>query len=176
MLEQVLLELNNWFRVRDEADGLYPGAYTIADGRLAAPFLEAGQYFRLLGSRFNDGLHQAAPEGSGEEGGPAGDKAPGAFGAEGSGPRGSRAEPPLRDESFEGVVWALAVPPEVVRLAREIEAWQERHGPAALGPYASESFGGYSYTRATDAATGGPLTWQGAFRARLAPYRRLRAL
>ena len=59
------------------------------------------------------------------------------------------------DERFEGAVWALAVPPAVIALAGEITEWQEKNGEAVLSPYTSESFGGYSYTRATDAATGG---------------------
>lgn len=85
-------------------------------------------------------------------------------------------EDSLAAETFDGTVWALAVPPAVIKLAEEIQDWQTKNGEAAAGPYASESFGGYSYTRATDPKTGGAVTWQTAFRSRLDPYRRPREL
>ena len=40
--------------------------------------------------------------------------------------------------------------------------------------FTSESFGGYSYTKATDSATGQPATWETVFRSQLNPYRKLR--
>lgn len=55
MLEQVLMHLNNWFLV---PCGIHEGTYTIEDGGIALPFLANGQYFRIIGSIFNDGLHQ----------------------------------------------------------------------------------------------------------------------
>ena len=136
MLEQVLMHLKNWFLV---PGGIHEGTYTIEDGSIALPFLLDGQYFRIVGSVFNDGLHQY-PES-------------------------------LIDETFTGSVWALAVPKSVIDLAADISAWQEKNGDA--GPYASESFGGYSYTRSTDAKTGGPVTWQSVFSARLSKWRKI---
>lgn len=139
MLEQVLMHLNNWFLV---PGGIHEGTYTIEDGGIALPFLANGQYFRICGSVFNDGLHQY----------PASD---------------------LKAETFEGTVWALAVPQAVIELASEIEAWQKKNGDASVSPYQSESFGGYSYSKATDSATGGAVTWQSAFRSRLNAWRKL---
>ena len=139
MLEQVLMHLNNWFLV---PGGIHEDAYTIKDGSIALPFLQNGQYFRICGSVFNDGLHRY----------PAAD---------------------LTDEAFEGTVWALAVPQAVASLADEIDAWETKNGAAAVGPYQSESFGGYSYTKATDAQTGGAVTWQSAFRPRLNQWRKI---
>ena len=55
MLEQVLMHLKNWFLV---PGGIHEGTYTIEDGGITLPFLENGQYFRICGSVFNDGLHQ----------------------------------------------------------------------------------------------------------------------
>lgn len=55
MLEQILMHLNNWFLV---PGGIYSDTYTIESGRLVLPFLQNGQYFRICGSVFNDGLHQ----------------------------------------------------------------------------------------------------------------------
>ena len=139
MLEQVLMHLKNWFLV---PGGIHEGTYTIEDGGIALPFLANGQYFRIVGSVFNDGLHQY----------PASD---------------------LKAETFDGTVWALAVPQAVIDLATEIEAWQKKNGDASVSPYQSESFGGYSYSKATDSATGGSVTWQSAFRSRLNAWRKL---
>ena len=144
MLEQVLMHLKNWFLV---PGGIHEGTYTIEDGGITLPFLANGQYFRICGSVFNDGLHQY----------PAVD---------------------LTDETFTGSVWALAVPNAVVTLSIDIAAWEEKNGEAVLSPYTSESFGGYSYTKAsggnadTSAATG----WQGAFRGRLNDWRKLKGV
>ena len=139
MLEQVLMHLNNWFLV---PCGIHEGTYTIEDGGIALPFLEIGQYFRICGSVFNDGLHQY----------PAGD---------------------LKTETFDGTVWALAIPQAVIELSEEIEAWETKNGDAAKSPFSSESFGGYSYSKATDSASGGAVTWQSAFRSRLNAWRKL---
>lgn len=61
-------------------------------------------------------------------------------------------------------------------LADEVAAWCAEHGDAQNSPYASESFGGYSYTKATASgsqAGSGGSTWQSVFAARLAPWRKL---
>ena len=139
MLEQVLMHLKNWFLV---PGGIHEGTYTIEDGGITLPFLANGQYFRICGSVFNDGLHQY----------PASD---------------------LKAETFDGAVWALAVPQAVIELAEEIEEWQKKNGDASVSPYQSESFGGYQYSKATDSATGGAVTWQSAFRGRLNAWRKL---
>ena len=139
MLEQVLMHLKNWFLV---PGGIHEGTYTIEDGGITLPFLVNGQYFRICGSVFNNGLHQY----------PASD---------------------LKVETFDGAVWALAVPQAVIELAAEIEEWQKKNGDASVSPYQSESFGGYQYSKATDSATGGAVTWQSAFRSRLNAWRKL---
>lgn len=143
MLEQVLTHLHNWFQV-----DIYSGTYTIQDGGISLPFLRDGQYFRICGSIFNDGLHRYGPE-----------------------------MELLQDESFDGAVWALAVPKAVVELAGEIAAWQEKYGAVVDSPYTSESFGGYSYSKASGAGDStGSGGWRAAFRARLNQYRKLREI
>lgn len=143
MLEQVLSEIHNWFQV-----DIRHGTYTIQDGGIALPFLRDGQYFRIVGSVFNDGLHQYGPD-----------------------------MPLLEDEIFTGAVWALAVPKAVVELDGEISEWQKKYGAVIDSPYTSESFGGYSYTKASGAGDStGSGGWQSAFRARLNPYRKLREI
>lgn len=123
MLEQILMEIHNWFRVRDDADGIHPGAYTIENGGIALTFLRDGQYFRIMGSVFNDGLHRYGPD-----------------------------MDLLEDETFDGTIWALAIPKSVVDAAAEAEAWLAKNGAIVNGIYSSESFGGYAYTKDTAAA------------------------
>ena len=61
----------------------------------------------------------------------------------------------------------------VIDLADEIQKWQEKNGEASVSPYQSESFGGYSYSKATDAETGGAVTWQSAFKRQLSAWRKI---
>ena len=139
MLEQVLMNIRNWFPVKG---GIYSGTFTIKDGGITLPFLSDCQYFRICGSVFNDGLHQYAATG-------------------------------LVDEEFSGAIWALAIPPSVVDLADEISKWQEKNGEASTSPYQSESFCGYSYSKATDSASGGAVTWQSVFKRQLSAWRKI---
>jgi hypothetical protein len=84
----------------------------------------------------------------------------------------------LTDEEFTGAVWAMAVPPAVIALAADIEAWNENNAEALASPYTSESFGGYSYTKATTGGVGTScaFTWRDQFASRLAKWRRLSVL
>ena len=74
----------------------------------------------------------------------------------------------LTDEEFDGEVWALAIPKAVQELAEEITAWRESNPETDK---TSESFGGYSYSRA-QSVTGGVCGWQAAFASRLNAWRR----
>ena len=85
----------------------------------------------------------------------------------------------LRDETFAGTVQSMAVPPEVEALAEEIGAWVEKNAEALNSPYASESFGGYTYSLRSgstqtngNGASAGP-SWQAQFYTRLAPWRKI---
>ena len=143
MLEQVLSEIHNWFQRE-----IVSGTYTIQGGGISLPFLRDGQYFRIMGSVFNDGLHRYGQD-----------------------------MEAMEDETFDGSIWSLAVPKAVVELSKEIAKWQEKFGEIVDSPYTSESFGGYSYTKNGGAnENGGAGGWQAAFRARLNPYRKLREI
>ncbi len=84
----------------------------------------------------------------------------------------------LAEEEFAGAVWAMAVPPAVIALSADIEAWNEKNAEALASPYTSESFGGYSYTKASGNSAGGSggYTWKDQFASRLAKWRRLSVL
>ena len=79
----------------------------------------------------------------------------------------------LVDEEFYGVIWCLAIPQAIINLADEIEAWQTKNAEILNSPYTSESFGGYSYTKASG-DNGAAVSWQSVFADRLAPYRKPR--
>ena len=138
MLTEICAELRNYFEV---PNGRHFGTFTISGGSIAPlDFLQDGQYFRIVGSVFNDGVYQY--------------------------PATS-----LTDEVFEGAVWAMAVPPTLIALAAEIKAYKDSDA-GKPSPFTSESFGGYAYTKATD-ANGAPIGWQKAFASRLSKWRKL---
>lgn len=139
MLEQLLRHLKNYFVAE-----MYFDVYKIEKGSITLPFLFEGQYFRIIGSVFNDGIYQYPVS-------------------------------TLTDEEFDGAIWALAIPPEVISLADEIKNWQEKYGESANSPYQSESFGGYSYTAKSNNSMGGnkSFTWKDAFASRLNDWRKI---
>lgn len=81
----------------------------------------------------------------------------------------------MTDETFDGKVIAMAVPSAVIELSDRIRKWQEKNGDAAEGPYQSESFGGYSYTKAkgSGGSEGTTSGWRSVFRSELNPWRKL---
>lgn len=142
-LDEVCGFLRNWFTV---PGGVHVGTYTVVDGALALPFLQNGQYYRIIGSVFNDGIHR--------------------YGA---------LDDQLAPESFHGAVWALAIPQAVIAIAKEIEEWSAQNAATVASPYQSESFGGYSYSKAAPSGNGvqKTLTWRNVFAAKLARWRKL---
>jgi hypothetical protein len=137
MLEQVLRHINNYFEVDAESD-----TFVVQDGNITLPFLQNGQFFRITGSIFNDGVYQYPASG-------------------------------LTDETFDGTIYAMAIPKEVLQLVDDIAQWQAKYGEVTASPYSSESFGGYSYTKAANENTGSGATWQGQFKSRLSGWRKL---
>ena len=62
MLTELCGVLRNWF----ETDRI-SGTYTVENGSIALPFLQEGQFFRIVGSVFNDGVHQYPDYGRADE-------------------------------------------------------------------------------------------------------------
>lgn len=121
------------------------GRFSIVGGSVDGLELLDGQYFRIRGSVLNDGVYQY-PTGDGD----------------------------LTDEDFDGEIWAMAVPPAVIALSEEITAWISKYGSSELSPYSSESFGGYSYTKANGGANGSSSAgWRDVFRSKLNRWRKL---
>lgn len=141
MLEELMRECRNWFVA---PNGVHLGTFTVKEGSITLPFLVYGQYFRIVGSVFNDGVYEYG-------------------------------NVSLQDETFEGAIWALSVPPAFIKLSEEIKSWRDQYENAANSPFQSESFAGYSYTLKSDnAAQGGSANgWRSAFSTRLNKWRKL---
>jgi hypothetical protein len=59
MLTELCAEVRNYFLGADPMRNIHQGTYTISGGAIAPlDFLTEGQYFRIVGSTFNDGVHQ----------------------------------------------------------------------------------------------------------------------
>lgn len=150
MLTEICAEIKNYF-TQDEDKHI--DDFEIIDGQITPSIdLLEGQYYRIVGSVFNDGVHQYSDEND-----------------------------ILTDEpTFHGAVWAMRVPKDVIAVSQEIEAWIEKYGgidSQANSPYQSESFGGYSYNKGSnsDGTTGGTWKNQAKFMTVLNHYRKLRA-
>lgn len=143
MLTELCQELRNWFERKK-----FFGTFTIENGQINLPdgSLQSGQYFRIVGSVFNDGVHKYDPESE-----------------------------QLIDEVFKGAIWSMAVPPSVVDLSERISEWVTKYGDSVSSPYSSESFGGYSYTKASSGqgnADSNP-TWRSVFASELNRWRKI---
>lgn len=83
----------------------------------------------------------------------------------------------LVDETFDATISLLAIPKPLLTLVEDIATWQENHGSLAESPYASESFGGYTYSLKSDSGaqngSGGLTGWRLAFRDQLNQWRKI---
>ena len=145
-MTELCAELRNYF-IHDPDRDVVTGEFEIVDGSITpTPYLHNGAYFRIVGSRLNDGVYKNDPVSLSE----------------------------LKDETFTGAVWLMSVPPSVESLLDEISEWETSTADAKKSPFQSESFGGYTYSLKSGNAENGAsaLSWQGAFAERLKPYRR----
>ena len=149
MLTEVCAEIKNYFTY--EGDKHF-GDFAIVNGQITPSFDFPTDYIRIVGSHLNDGVHKLS-------------------------------DADLVDEAqFHGAIWIMSPPAAFLALVGEIETWQEMNGKAdsvAMSPFQSESFGGYSYSKAsggTSASGGGSSvpTWASVYATRLNLYRRIR--
>lgn len=147
-LTELCQDLRNWFE-REK----YIGHITLdADGNVycngVSVGLLDGQYYRVIGSVFADGIHEYPGIGT-------------------------------REESFDGAVWALAIPEPVINLATEIAEWRGKYEAVdsfAMSPFTSESVGSYSRSKGAMSAGSGAsnsANWQSVFAARMNAWRKI---
>lgn len=80
----------------------------------------------------------------------------------------------LKDETFDGVIWLMAVPQEVVELSKQIDEWQEKYGDVLQSPFQSESFAGYSYSKGSSTGSDGTgTTWADIFADQLRRWQKI---
>lgn len=138
MLDEICREVRNWF-VKSDHDKLF-GNFEIQDGIIIPSInLKPKQYYRVIGSLYNDGIHQEGVN-------------------------------TLEDEDFNGAIWRLYIPKDFLLLVDEIKAYNEKYGE--ITPFTSETFGGYSYSKATN-SNGVGVNWKDVFKSRLNQWRKL---
>ena len=152
MVGEICAEIKNYFTY---ANDKYIGDFVISEGQISPIIDIPTDYIRIVGSRLNDGVHKMA----------------------------DLVEHPLQDESFHGAVWVMSPPADFLALVEEIKAWQEKYGGVDsenMSPFTSESFGGYSYSKASggssESGSSSVPTWQSQYASRLKLYRRINAL
>jgi hypothetical protein len=149
MIGEICAEIRNYFTYDEDK---HIGDFVIDNGQISPIIDFPTDYIRIVGSRLNDGVYKVS----------------------------DLVRNPLKDESFHGGIWVMSPPADFLALVAEIAAWQEKNGGAdsnAMSPYQSESFGGYSYSKASSNTEGGGSivpTWQGAYASRLNRWRRAR--
>lgn len=152
MLTQVCDFIHNYFEY-----ATFDGTFTISEGKLDLnTTIVIGQRFIIRGSKLNDGIYTYNGGGAVYDD----DYTTGVN---------------LSDETFTGQIIAMAVPRSLIDLVQEIRDWTIANKSVIDSPYQSESFGGYSYTKASGSGSnsGGALGWQDMYRNRLNAYRKI---
>ena len=143
ILSEICDYLNNYFW-----DKKIEGKFTIEDGAIEIPALKEGQYFRIVGSIFNDGVHIYPADDLKDE--------------EFTGSIWSMAVPST----------VIAIASDVA----DWQTKYGNVDSEAMSPFNSESFAGYSYSKSGsgNANSGSNIGWQDVFGGRLNKYRKLR--
>lgn len=146
MMTELCQELRNWF---DRDMDKWEDTFTIENGELVgfSDKLLPGQYFRVQGSVFNDGVHKFGASGLLDE---------------------------VFNGSIWAMAVPSAVIALSSQIEQWVEKYGGAEG-VGMSPYTSESFGGYSYTKSAGSAQGGAggVTWQGAYRSQLNRWRKI---
>ena len=143
MLTEICAWLRNWFKMTE-----YSGDFTVENGHLKTEY--SGGEISIANGQYFRILGSAMNDGLYQY--PA---------------------TVLQDETFNGSVWGLAIPPALIAIADEIEAWQTKYAGAVSSPYQSESYSRGSYSRTKASAGQNAISWKTAFADRLAPWRKL---
>lgn len=147
MLSDICLELKNYFDVGRIFNTFFvdeEGVIRFASNNETVSIQE-GQYFRIVGSIFNDGVHIYPSDLKPEQ----------AF------------EGAIWLMAVPSTVISLASDIEAWSIKNEAV------NSSNMSPFTSESFGGYSYSKGSS-SNGSAMTWQDAFRTKLNMWRKAR--
>lgn len=149
MLTELCQELRNWF---DNYMPKFDGEFVIENGELVVDDvmdIKQGQYYRIVGSVFNDGVHKLGDGGLTDE----------TF----TGWVWAMAVP----------LAVIALADEIDAWQAKYGGVDSQ----AMSPFSSESFGGYSYTKSSggynNSDMGGYPDWRKAFAKRLNMWRKI---
>lgn len=143
-LTEICEYLNNYFWRQK-----IQGTFTISGGSINVPALKENQYYRILGSTFNEGVHKYPTDNLIDE----------TF--EGS----------IWSMAVPQTVIGLASD-----IKKWQEKYEDAES-IAMSPFTSENYTDYSYSKSAGGADGnGSASWQAAFGSRLKPFRRLRGV
>ena len=146
MLTEICEYLNNWFC---EDSDKYFGTITIGDSGFTVPEVQEGQYVRIVGSVFNDGVIQ--------------------YGTDALRPETFDGAVWLMKVPKNQLILAE----EIMDWQDKYGGVDSK----AMSPFTSESFAGYSYSKSGGYSYGQNSTpqtgWQTAYATRLAPWRKL---
>lgn len=136
-------KLRNWFDV-----DRHFGTFEIENGTIDLDFIREGQFYRLVGSK-QDGIYfvenykklmfvKSISDGTQSD-----------FNIDGI---------EAKDETFNGAIWELSFPLNFVLFYENVCDWETKYADKVNSPFQSESFGGYSYSKA-NGSNGGLTVW-----------------
>lgn len=147
------------------------GDYKIENGNIALPFLVENQFFRIVGSKFNDGVYIYSQELFTIRSITWEEVLDGNLNWEElkKNKWGELVEHDLIDEEFHGAIWPMNMPRAFLALSEEIAKYQESDA-AKPSPYLSESINGYySYTKANVSEN----SWQSVFGSKIKRWKKV---
>lgn len=146
MLTEICEYLRNWFC--EDSDICF-GNIVIGDSEITVPngVIQPGQYIRIVGSVFNDGVWQY----------------------------GEAVFKPETFDGAVWLMKIPQTVIQLATDIEDWQAQYGSADSKAMSPFNSESFAGYSYSKSSSGVgeVASPTTWQGVFAARLSPWRKL---
>ena len=139
MITEVCQYLKNWFELKK-----IHGKFVIENGYINNVGLLDGQYYRVIGSALNDGVHRY--------------------------PDALRDETFEGSVWTMGIPQAVL---DLVSEIEAWRAKYETVDSTAMSPFQSESFGGYSYSKGSTSNGSTNPGWQSVFASRLNPWRKI---
>lgn len=149
-ITEICMDIHNFFppmNQRADKSYIHSGNFTISGGSIVpSDFIKPNQYFRIVGSDMNEAVWQNNPKSLKD----------------------------LIDEEFNGSIWLMAVPRSFLDLCEDIQKFNAKVDEMALVEkgYASESFGGYSYSLSASAPAA-MIEWEKRINRKLNMYRKI---
>lgn len=147
------------------------GDFTIESGNIELPFLCENQFFRIVGSKFNDGVYIYSQDAFTIRSSTWEEVLNGNLDWETLKDKkwGDLVERDLVDETFHGAIWPMNMPRAFLELSKEISKYNESEVAKPTANTSESINGHYSYTRSSADAN----QWQNVFRSKLNRWRKV---